>query len=41
VASGALQLRPLTHLYAFEEADEAFQAAQTRQVFKPVLLIST
>jgi len=40
VASGALQLRPLTHLYAFEEADEAFQAAQTRQVFKPVLLIS-
>ncbi len=39
VASNALQLRPLTHLYTFEEADDAFHAAQTRAAFKPVLII--
>jgi len=39
VAANLLQLRPLVHLYAFDEADEAFHAAETRQVFKPVLLL--
>ncbi|MEN3000670.1 MAG: alcohol dehydrogenase catalytic domain-containing protein [Armatimonadota bacterium] len=39
VASGLLQLRPLVHLYAFDEADEAFRAAEQREVFKPILLL--
>ncbi|MCS7066231.1 MAG: hypothetical protein NZL85_08155, partial [Fimbriimonadales bacterium] len=39
VASSSLQLRPLVHLYAFDEADEAFHAAEQREVFKPVLLL--
>jgi 2-desacetyl-2-hydroxyethyl bacteriochlorophyllide A dehydrogenase len=39
VASQRLQLRPLVHLYAFDEAEKAFRAAETRKVFKPVLVL--
>lgn len=34
-----LNLAPLTAVYPFDQAGEAFQAAETRAVYKPVLLI--
>jgi len=39
VASHRLSLRPLVHLYAFDEIEKAFRAAETRKVFKPVLVL--
>ncbi len=39
VASAQLALRPLVHLYAFDEAETAFHAVEERRVFKPVLIL--